>query len=326
MCSKPGRDAHALRLVRRQPDSSPRTRRGRPRAEARRDCRSPHRPRRGSTATGWTRAPRPGPEDRARLSVMLYSFARVSAVAEMPAAGLLAQGGWLRPHEKGVPPARCPGPPTGRRRPSTSTSRQAGARGAEKAALFQSVDQAGQRLAGRALTRRAVPGDDQAAHRRRRAAAVDVLQHVPGDGDHGLTSRTGEPRPRAADRGTRVAEDTHATAQPYAPMAARPPTCPFSSTWFGGRDYPAGEAVAEYLREHFTADRYSTITGGTGVPVLFNSAVDPQANTAMRVDMTSADATAVVILVDRAFARDATWTEYISLHYSRRSRFDRQRA
>ena len=42
-----------------------------------------------------------------------------------------------------------------------------------KAALFQSVDPAGERLAGRALTRRAVPGDDQAAHRRRRAAAVD---------------------------------------------------------------------------------------------------------------------------------------------------------
>ena len=43
-----------------------------------------------------------------------------------------------------------------------------------------------------------------------RLAAVDVLRHVPGDGDHGLTSRTGEPRARAADRGSRVAEDDEA--------------------------------------------------------------------------------------------------------------------
>ena len=78
-------------------------------------------------------------------------------------------------------------------------------------------------------------------------------------------------------------------------------------------DYPAGAAVAEYLREHFTADRYSNITGGTGVPVLFSSAVDPQANTALHVDMNRADATAVVLLVDRDFARDAAWTEYIDV-------------
>ena len=78
-------------------------------------------------------------------------------------------------------------------------------------------------------------------------------------------------------------------------------------------DYPAGAAVAEYLREHFTADRYSNITGGTGVPVLFSSAVDPQANTALHVDMNRADATAVVLLVDRDFARDAAWTAYIGV-------------
>ena len=78
-------------------------------------------------------------------------------------------------------------------------------------------------------------------------------------------------------------------------------------------NYPAGEAVAEYLREHFTADRYSNITGGTGVPVLFSSPVDPQANTALRVDMNSADATAVVLLVDRDLATDAAWTEYIGI-------------
>ena len=72
---------------------------------------------------------------------------------------------------------------------------------------------------GRALTRRAVPGDDQAAHRRRRAAAVDVLRHVPGDGDHGLTSRTGEPRAPAADHGRQHTHRQH-------PAGGSRPDCP----------------------------------------------------------------------------------------------------
>ena len=76
-------------------------------------------------------------------------------------------------------------------------------------------------------------------------------------------------------------------------------------------DYTAGEAIAEYLRQHFAADRYSNITGGTGVPVLFNNAMDPQAETVLPVDVSSADATAVVILADRDFARDPAWTEYV---------------
>ena len=91
-----------------------------------------------------------------------------------------------------------------------------------KAALFQSVDPAGERLASRALTRRAVPGDDQAAHRLRRAAAVDVLRHVPGDGDHGLTSRTGEPRAPAADHGRQHTHRQH-------PAGGSRPDCPPSA-------------------------------------------------------------------------------------------------
>ena len=50
--------------------------------------------------------------------------------------------------------------------------------------LFQSVDPAGRRLTGRALQRRVV----LAMIKRRAAAAgaagLDVLPHVPGDGDH----------------------------------------------------------------------------------------------------------------------------------------------
>ena len=47
-------------------------------------------------------------------------------------------------------------PTTWRPRPSTSTSRPPGSRTGGRAALFQSVDRPGERLTGRALTRRVV--------------------------------------------------------------------------------------------------------------------------------------------------------------------------
>ena len=90
-----------------------------------------------------------------------------------------------------------------------TTSRLAGLDEA-KAALFQSVDPAGRRLTGRALSRRLV----LAMIKRRAAAAdlptLDLLPHVPGDGDHSVSVEWGDARARAADRRARVAEDDEA--------------------------------------------------------------------------------------------------------------------
>ena len=97
-----------------------------------------------------------GLRDRALLSVMLYSFARVSAVLGMRRQDYFGQGsrGWLRLHEKG-----------GRRHDVPAHHRAAAALDAyieeagleePKAALFQTVDPAGRRLTGRALERRVV--------------------------------------------------------------------------------------------------------------------------------------------------------------------------
>ena len=54
------------------------------------------------------------------------------------------------------------------------------------------------------------PGHDQAAVGGGGSAALDLLPHVPGDGDHGVPVERGHPRARAADRGARVAEDDEA--------------------------------------------------------------------------------------------------------------------
>ena len=97
-----------------------------------------------------------GLRDRALLSVMLYSFARVSAVLGMRRQDYFGQGsrGWLRLHEKGG--KRHDVPAHHRAAAALDTYVEAAGLEEPKAALFQSVDPAGRRLTGRTLERRVV--------------------------------------------------------------------------------------------------------------------------------------------------------------------------
>ena len=99
---------------------------------------------------------RVGLRDRALLSVMVYSFARVSAAVGMRRQDYFRQGtrGWLRLHEKG---GKRHDVPAHHRAEEAVEAYLAAAGGIEdvKAPLFQSVDRAGG-LSGRPLGRRAV--------------------------------------------------------------------------------------------------------------------------------------------------------------------------
>ena len=151
-----------------------------------------------------------GLRDRALLSVMLYSFARVSAVLGMRRQDYFRQGsrGWLRLHEKGGKRHDVPA----HHRAAEALDEHLEASGLEdgRAALFQSVDRVGDRLTGRSLTRRVV-----LAMIKRRAATVALppstcCHTFRGDGDNGVSVERGDPRARAADRRARVAEDDEA--------------------------------------------------------------------------------------------------------------------
>ena len=110
-----------------------------------------------------------GLRDRALLSVLVYSFARVSAAVGMRRQDYFRQGtrGWLRLHEKG---GKRHDVPAHHRAEEALEAYLATAGGIEdvKAPLFQSVDRAG-RLSGRPLARRAV-----LAMIKRRAAAAGL--------------------------------------------------------------------------------------------------------------------------------------------------------
>ena len=109
-----------------------------------------------------------GVRDRALLSVLVYSFARVSAAVGMRREDYFRQGtrGWLRLHEKGG--KRHDVPAHHRAEEAVEAYLAAGGFEDPKAPLFQSVDRAGW-LSGRPLARRAV-----LAMIKRRAAAVGL--------------------------------------------------------------------------------------------------------------------------------------------------------
>ena len=125
-----------------------------------------------------------GLRDRALFSVMLYSFARVSAVL-----------GMRRGHD--VP---------AHHRAAEALDEHLEACGLEGAgeALFQSVDRAGDRLTGQSLTRRVVLAMIKRRGGGGGAAGINVLPHVPGDRHHGVPLERGNAGARAADRRARV--------------------------------------------------------------------------------------------------------------------------
>ena len=104
--------------------------------------------------------------------------------------------------------ARRPGPPSGgrgaRRLPRAGRARR-GDGGAlpERRPGGAAVDGPDALAASR-------PGHDQAAGGGGGSPALDLLPHVPGDGNHGVSVEWGDARTRAADRRARLPEDDEA--------------------------------------------------------------------------------------------------------------------
>ena len=151
-----------------------------------------------------------GLRDRALVSVMLYSVARVSAVIGMRRQGLLPAGapGVAQAPREGRPASRRPGPPSGGRGagrlPRAGRARRGdGGALSERRPRGAAADGPGALAASR-------PGDDQAAGGGGGSPALDLLPHVPGDGDHGVSVEWGDARTRAADRRARLPEDDEA--------------------------------------------------------------------------------------------------------------------
>ena len=127
-----------------------------------------------------------GLRDRALFSVMLYSFARVSAVLGMRRQDYFQQGsrGWLRLHEKGGKRHDVPAHPLDEYLAAGRAQGTAGGAVSERGLAGGEADRPGADAAGR-------PGHDQAPGDLGGAAALDVLPHVFGRRGSRRTCRTG---------------------------------------------------------------------------------------------------------------------------------------
>ena len=151
-----------------------------------------------------------GRRDRALVSVMLYSFARVSAVIGMRRQDYFRQEsrGWLRLHEKGG--KRHDVPAHHRAAEALGDYLEAGRAGRGEGGALPERRPAGAEADGPGAVAASRPGHDQAAGGGRGSAALDLLPHVSGDGDHGVSVERGDARTRAADRRARLPEDDEA--------------------------------------------------------------------------------------------------------------------
>ena len=140
-----------------------------------------------------------GLRDRALLAVMVYSFARVSAVVGMRVEDYYQQGKrwWLRLQEKG---GKHHAVPVHHKAEAYLDAYLAAAGiAAEKdAPLWRSMPRAGG-MGARRMSRVGCVPDDQATRQNRRARRGQ-LPHLPGHGHHGVSAQWRHARARPGDR------------------------------------------------------------------------------------------------------------------------------
>ena len=75
--------------------------------------------------------------------------------------------------------------------------------------------------------------------------------------------------------------------------------------------YTSGERVGSQLLDHFGSHRFTYVSGGDRVRVMFRNAVAPGADEPMQIDWDSSQTTAVVVLLDHALVSDHSWANYV---------------
>lgn len=76
-------------------------------------------------------------------------------------------------------------------------------------------------------------------------------------------------------------------------------------------EFSEGAEIAEALRKHFRRELYENVAGGTGLSVLFRSTAPPGAGIPIHIDLSEAEATAIVVLADSVMGADAEWVKYV---------------
>ena len=75
--------------------------------------------------------------------------------------------------------------------------------------------------------------------------------------------------------------------------------------WHPG--FADGPAIGRALYNHYRRELYENVAGGAGLPVIYRSTPAPESTVPIDVDLSDAETTAVVILIDECWANDPAW-------------------
>ena len=76
-------------------------------------------------------------------------------------------------------------------------------------------------------------------------------------------------------------------------------------------NYTGGEKVGHLLLNQFASNRYTYVSGGERLRVMFRNAVAPGAHEPIPMDWGSSHTAAVVVLLDKLLVNDDTWVNYV---------------
>ena len=76
-------------------------------------------------------------------------------------------------------------------------------------------------------------------------------------------------------------------------------------------NYSEGSDIAELIFEHFRSERYKNVLGNVDLNVAFHSAPEPNSETPVDIDLSEADTSAVVVLVESSLAADSVLRKYV---------------
>jgi len=72
-----------------------------------------------------------------------------------------------------------------------------------------------------------------------------------------------------------------------------------------------GERLARVLFDHYRRNLYANVAGGAGLPVVYRSTPAPGATTPLGVDLSAAETSAIVMLIDESWANDPEWVAWV---------------
>lgn len=75
-------------------------------------------------------------------------------------------------------------------------------------------------------------------------------------------------------------------------------------------DFAEGGSISRVLYDHYRRELYENVAGGAGLPVVYRSTPAPESAVPIDVDLSEAETSAIVILVDKCWANDPAWVAW----------------